>query len=142
MSLETRIKDALTAIGADIKALFGRALPTGGIAGQALVKTGAADFAVGWQNIGGSAPAWSSVEIDLGPPARQCKIFVPVPGMTAAAVVEAARAVAPATGKGSDEHEAEPVSMAAFPRTDGFDLIVAGIGTSIGGPMNIHYRSA
>lgn len=49
MSLETRIVALAQAIGADIKALLGRALPAGGSTGQVLTKTSATDYAAAWQ---------------------------------------------------------------------------------------------
>lgn len=85
-------------------------------------------------------PSWDLVEVDLGAPAIRQKLFVPVVGMTGDQRVEVLRSATPATGKGSDEHEAEPAALAAFAKAGGFDLIVIGLQTSIGGSMNISYR--
>jgi hypothetical protein len=51
--LETRIKAVLTAIGADIKALFSRGLPAGGATGQVLTKVSATDYEAAWANAPG-----------------------------------------------------------------------------------------
>ena len=83
---------------------------------------------------------WTLVEVNLGFPAIRQKIFVPVAGMVATQRVEVLRSSLPATGKGSDEHEAEPVALAAYAKAGGFDLIVIGLDTSIGGTININYR--
>ncbi len=83
---------------------------------------------------------WTLIEVNLGQPAGRQKVFVAVAGMTATQRVEVMRSPLPATGKGSDEHEAEPVALAAYAKAGGFDLIVIGLDTSIGGPMNINYR--
>lgn len=48
MSLESRLLELVGSIGADIKALFSRALPSGGTSGQVLAKTSATNYAVGW----------------------------------------------------------------------------------------------
>lgn len=48
MSLETRLAALISAVGADIKSLFTRALPAGGSAGQVLEKTSGSDYAVSW----------------------------------------------------------------------------------------------
>lgn len=48
MSLETRLAALISAIGADIKALQSRGLPTGGSAGQLLTKTTATNYDAGW----------------------------------------------------------------------------------------------
>jgi hypothetical protein len=45
-----RLSDLIQGIGADVKALFTRVLPTGGSAGQVLSKTGSGNYAVGWTN--------------------------------------------------------------------------------------------
>jgi len=54
-TLEQRLADLVAVIGADIKALLGRAVPTGGAVGEVLGKTGAADGAIGWVAAGGAA---------------------------------------------------------------------------------------
>jgi hypothetical protein len=87
-----------------------------------------------------AAPGWSTVEVELGAPQTRSKVFVPVAGLTQASRVEVLRSATPATGKGSDEHEAEPAALAAYATQDGFMLHVIGLGTSIGGPINIQYR--
>lgn len=48
MTLQQRISALITAIGADIKALYGRALPSGGTTGQALRKSSGTNYAVEW----------------------------------------------------------------------------------------------
>lgn len=53
MSFASQVTALAQAIGADIKALFSRALPAGGSAGQVLVKSGAADYSVNWTTPGG-----------------------------------------------------------------------------------------
>ncbi len=55
MSLESRIIELITSIGADIKALFGRSLPPGGTTGQVLSKSGSADYAATWADVAGGA---------------------------------------------------------------------------------------
>lgn len=63
MSLESRIVALAQAIGSDIKALLGRAMPAGGSAGQVLTKSSGADYAASWQTPsggggGGSGPVY------------------------------------------------------------------------------------
>jgi hypothetical protein len=53
VDLVARIADLATAIGADIKALFTRALPAGGTVGQVLAKSSGTDYAVQWQSPSG-----------------------------------------------------------------------------------------
>lgn len=53
MSLQTRLVALATAIGVDIKALFSRSLPTGGVAGQVLTKKSATNFDAAWRTPGG-----------------------------------------------------------------------------------------
>jgi hypothetical protein len=143
--LEGRIKAALTAIALDIKSLFGRSLPAGGAVGHVLTKTSAGDWQFGWSapsgggGGSGSAP-WQTASVDLGLPAPVKSVFVPVPGMTAAQVVEVQRSTTPADGKGSDEHLAEPAVLAGFAETDGFNLQIMAQRCTLGGPMNINYR--
>jgi hypothetical protein len=48
MSLETRLAALISAIGADIKVLQSRGLPTGGSTGQLLAKSSATNYATGW----------------------------------------------------------------------------------------------
>jgi hypothetical protein len=48
VSLQSRLEALITAIGADIKVLQSRGLPTGGSAGQFLRKTSAANYDTGW----------------------------------------------------------------------------------------------
>ena len=55
MSLESRIIELITSIGADIKALFGRSLPPGGSAGQVLSKSSSANYAATWVDVTGVA---------------------------------------------------------------------------------------
>lgn len=89
MSLATRIADLATAIGTDIKALFGRALPTGGAAGQVLAKTAATDYAVGWVNqSGGGGGSVQKVELTVATAVqRQAQITMEVPGTLATQTV-------------------------------------------------------
>jgi hypothetical protein len=141
--LETRLKAALTAIAHDIKALFTRSLPAGGAVGHVLTKTAAGDWQFGWSapsGGGGGGSPWQTALVDLGRPAQVKSVFVSVPGMTAAQVVEVQRATTPATGKGSDEHLAEPAVLAGFAETDGFNLQIMAQGCTVGGAMSINYR--
>ena len=48
MTLIARISALITSIGADIKALYGRVLPSGGTTGQLLAKTSATNYATQW----------------------------------------------------------------------------------------------
>jgi hypothetical protein len=48
MTLQERISALITAVGADIKTLFVRAVPSGGTTGQVLTKTSNADYADAW----------------------------------------------------------------------------------------------
>lgn len=59
MSLESRLVSLVQAIGADIKSLFARSVPTGGSVGQVLTKTGSGDNVVDWQTPteGGGSPS-------------------------------------------------------------------------------------
>jgi hypothetical protein len=116
MTLESRIKEALTAIGTDVKALQ----QAGGG--------------------GGSLPPWQTATVDLGGTAERRSVFVPVAGMVPTAMVEVQRSTAPAPGKGSDEHLAEPAVLTGFAWTDGFWLLVMAQSCTIGGSMNINYR--
>lgn len=60
-TLVSRINDVIAAIGADIKSLFTRAMPSGGAIGQALVKNSNSDYDASWQTVsaGSSTPAIS-----------------------------------------------------------------------------------
>ncbi len=55
MSLESRILAFVQAVGGDIKALLGRALPAGGSVGQVVTKTGPGDYVAAWAD-SASAP--------------------------------------------------------------------------------------
>lgn len=48
MTLQERISALITAVGADIKALFARSIPSGGTTGQVLSKTSGSDYATQW----------------------------------------------------------------------------------------------
>ena len=48
MPLAARLADLIVAVGADIKALFGRVMPAGGTTGQVLAKSSDTDYAVAW----------------------------------------------------------------------------------------------
>jgi hypothetical protein len=48
MTLQERISALITAVGADIKALYGRSLPSGGTTGQVLSKTSGTNYATTW----------------------------------------------------------------------------------------------
>jgi hypothetical protein len=48
MTLQERLSGLITAIGTDIKALFTRAVPSGGTTGQALRKSSGSDYAMEW----------------------------------------------------------------------------------------------
>lgn len=63
MTLQQRISALITAIGADIKALYGRALPSGGTTGQILAKSSGTNYAVGWVD----APDAGAVIDDVTP---------------------------------------------------------------------------
>lgn len=63
MSLEARIIALAQAIGEDIKALLGRALPPGGSAGQVLTKSSGADYAASWQTPSGGGGGGSGAPI-------------------------------------------------------------------------------
>lgn len=65
MTLASRISDLVSAIGADVKALFGRSLPAGGTAGQVLRKSSVTDYAAAWADptAGAAAPAGNTKEI-------------------------------------------------------------------------------
>lgn len=90
MTLQERLTALATAIGTDIKALFGRALPAGGAAGQVLAKTAATDYAVGWvnQSGGGGGGTVQKVELTVATAVqRQAQITMSVPGTLAAQTV-------------------------------------------------------
>lgn len=63
MSLESRLLAFVQAVGADIKALLGRALPAGGSVGQVMTKTGLDDYAAGWAD--SASPSLSYAEAAL-----------------------------------------------------------------------------
>lgn len=48
MTLQERLSALITAVGADIKALFSRSLPAGGTTGQALRKSSNSDYVTEW----------------------------------------------------------------------------------------------
>ena len=50
MGRSQRLSELIQGIGADIKALFTRVLPSGGATGQVVGKTGSSNYAVGWTN--------------------------------------------------------------------------------------------
>lgn len=62
MSLQSRLATFITAVGADIKALFARALPAGGAAGQVLMKSAAGDYLVAWGALT-AAPGGNTKEV-------------------------------------------------------------------------------
>lgn len=49
MTLQERLSALISAVGADVKALYARAMPSGGTAGQVLTKTSSSDYAATWQ---------------------------------------------------------------------------------------------
>ena len=104
MSLATRIADLATAIGTDIKALFGRALPAGGAAGQVLAKTAAADYAAGWVDQSGGGAVATEVGVSLGAtPSRSGRFFVVDAGVSSTDQIRVELAASPYTGKGPSQ---------------------------------------
>lgn len=63
MSLESRLLAFVQAVGGDIKALLGRALPAGGAVGQVMTKTGAGDYVATWAD--STSPPLSHAEASL-----------------------------------------------------------------------------
>jgi hypothetical protein len=59
MTLQERISAFITAVGADINALYGRSVPSGGTTGQVLTKSSGADYAATW-----STPALTQAKLD------------------------------------------------------------------------------
>ena len=116
MTLESRIKDFATAVATDIRGLQ----QAGGG--------------------GGSLPAWQNATSNVGGACEQKSLFVPVIGMVATQTVDVQRSTTPATGKGTDEHLAEPAVLTAFAQAGGFWLLVMAQGCTVAGPMNIKYR--
>jgi hypothetical protein len=114
MTLEARIKAALSDIAADIAALQ--------------------------QQGGGALPTWQSATVDLAGGGERRSVFVEVPGMLPTQTVEVQRSTTPAPGKGSDEHLAEPAVLSGFTSFDGFWLLVMAQGCTVAGPMNINFR--
>lgn len=131
MSLATRIADLATAIGTDIKALFGRALPAGGSAGQVLAKTAATDYAVGWVNQSGAA-AFTEVEVSLGStPTRAGRFFVVDAGVAAGDKLTVELSSPPYTGKGASlADETELMGPVQF------------VATAQSGQFTVHWSSA
>ena len=91
MSLAQKLNDFAQAVALDVKALFGRSLPSGGLTGQVLAKTSGADYAVSWQNSGGGGGS-SIQQVTVNIPTAKKKdatVTVSVPGVTNTAVVSA-----------------------------------------------------
>lgn len=61
MTLEQRLSALITAIGADIKALFSRSLPAGGTAGQVLAKNSSTNYDASWVTPSGGSGGESIV---------------------------------------------------------------------------------
>jgi hypothetical protein len=69
-TLAQRIADVVTAIGQDIKALFIRAVPVGGVTGQVLTKASDDDHDMAWTTIaggGGAMPIVVSTFLNVTP---------------------------------------------------------------------------
>lgn len=67
MSLQAQVVALAQSIGADIKALFARAMPAGGTTGQVLAKTSATDYAATWQTpSGGGGLTQGTAVLDFG----------------------------------------------------------------------------
>jgi hypothetical protein len=74
MTLQERLSALITAIGADIKALFSQSIPSGGTTGQALRKTSGTNYATEWytpavgaainDSASGSSTTYSSTKIE------------------------------------------------------------------------------
>ncbi len=91
MSLAQKLNDFAQAVALDVKALFGRSLPSGGLTGQVLAKTSGADYAVSWQNGGGGGGS-SIQQVTVNIPTakeKEATVTVTVPGVTNTAVISA-----------------------------------------------------
>ena len=67
MSLASRISDFITALGADIKALFDRSPPAGGTTGQVLTKVNSNDYNFSWIDAAGGAGITTTIPIVTAP---------------------------------------------------------------------------
>ena len=67
MTLEARLTALAQAVGADIKALFARAIPAGGTTGQVLAKTSVTNYAASWQTpaSGSGSPAGPAASVQF-----------------------------------------------------------------------------
>lgn len=64
MTLQQRVSLFITAVGADVKALYSRAVPSGGTTGQFLRKSSGVDYATEW-----ATPSATGATIDDATPA-------------------------------------------------------------------------
>lgn len=117
-TLTARVAGLATAIAHHFRdAVMPRLLPTGGAAGQVLVKTAAADFATAWQSAGGGGGASASitrVEVDFGSTGHHSATFdVSVSGCAAGAAIVASASLDMLPGVAADELEMDPVTVAA-----------------------------
>lgn len=73
MTLVQRIGDLAAAVRDKLNTMTPRLLPAGGVAGQALVKTAATDFATGWATVSGGIGAGDlPVRYDAAQPQVDC----------------------------------------------------------------------
>lgn len=143
MTLEARLLALVQAIGADIKALLARAVPTSGAAGQVLTRTGpgATDYA--WANVaggGGGAAAVHSVVLDFGSAGLLGKTFTFAAPLATTASKVVVSVAGPADGRPQDELEMDGLDCAAVCLTNGTLTVSARANPGpVSGQYTIHY---
>lgn len=122
-TLEQRLTALASTIGADVKALFARMIPSGGAVGQVLGKTGAGATDFGWVTPasgggGGSATVYS-VTLDFGPVGVLGKSFEFTQPLATPGVGVLMFVAGPADGRALDELELDGLDAAAICVTAG-----------------------
>lgn len=121
-TLEQRLSALASAIGADVKALFARVVPTGGGAGQVLGKTGTGPTDFGWvtpSGGGGGSATVHSVVLDFGATGVRGKTFTVAQPLASVGTKVLMTVAGPADGRMHDELEMDGLDCSAVCLTNG-----------------------
>lgn len=79
------------------------------------------------------ATKWTEIEVDFGYPPAKSKTAVVNASVTAASRILIVQATTQPAGKGTDEHEAEPVEVSAKAQTGQYKIFAQAVSGKIGG---------
>jgi len=142
-TLEARLRDLASTVAAKFNAIKAALAPAGGTTGQVLTKSSNTDYAYGWVTPASAPPAFASVEINLGYPARRAGTFQisGLAGLTIGKPVQIWLARGPYTGKGTAAGEEGMYAGQITGAVTAADTISASFAFSsrIGGVIKFNY---